>query len=60
MTETGNTADPYYSWKIFDDGVSLTPRIEYYDVSGCDVTPTPLYIPETNVVSTSVEKHKLK
>jgi hypothetical protein len=59
MAETGKTADPFYSWKIFDDGLGSTPRIEYYDVSGFDVTPTPLYVPEQSLVS-SGEKHKLK
>ena len=58
MTET-EVHDNMYTWKIIDDGYSLTPRIEYFDKGGNDVTPLPLYIPEASVVS-AVEKNRLK
>ncbi len=45
--------------KVVDDGYSSTPRIEFFDKSGNDVTPLPLYVPEANVVAT-VEKHRMK
>jgi hypothetical protein len=47
------------SRKIVDDGAGSTPRVEYFDSAGVDVTPMPLYIPEPSVVS-AVEKNKMK
>jgi hypothetical protein len=58
MTDKG-TLDSHYSWKICDDGPGSSPRIEYFDDAGSDVTPMPLYIPEASVVA-AVEKNKMK
>ena len=58
MTE-GGSREHQYTWKILDDGPDSTPRIEYFDATGGDVTPMPLYIPEPGVVAT-VEKNKMK
>ena len=58
MTDTG-TLDSHYSWKVCDDGIGTTPRIEYFDAAGSDVTPMPLYIPEASVIACA-EKNKMK
>ena len=52
-------SEVYYTWKVVDDGFSSTPRIEYFDKAGVDVSPLPLYVPEQAVVS-AVKDHRLK
>ena len=51
--------DVYYTWKVVDDGFSSTPRIEYFDKSGVDVSPLPLYVPEPMAVS-AVKDNRMK